>query len=106
GGLACGFVIRCGAEAVYYAGDTCLFGDMRLVDELYKPTVGLLPIGGKYTMDAEAAAYACNNFFNFRTVIPMHYDTFPPISADPARFSALVKKGAVRMLALGEALEI
>ena len=64
------------SPVIYHAGDTDLFGDMTLIDELHRPKVGLLPIGDRFTMSAETAAFAVKRFFNFETVIPIHYATF------------------------------
>ncbi|MCC0056988.1 MAG: metal-dependent hydrolase [Rhodobiaceae bacterium] len=68
-----------GDPTVYHAGDTALFSDMALIDELYAPTVGFIPIGDRFTMGARQAAFACMRYFNFDTVIPCHYGTFPII---------------------------
>lgn len=63
--------------SIYHAGDTGVFLDMQLIDELYKPDYLLLPIGGNFTMGPEEAALACQRFFkNASTVIPMHFGTF------------------------------
>lgn len=74
-----------GDPVVYHAGDTCAFSDMALIDEFYAPTVGIVPVGDRFTMGPRAAAFACMRYFNFETVIPCHYGTFPIIepSADP-----------------------
>ena len=81
GGAAAGWVIRLpqyGDLSLYHAGDTGVFMDMQLIDELYKPTHLLLPIGGNFTMGPEEAAFAVKRFFNHaHTVIPMHFGTFP-----------------------------
>jgi L-ascorbate metabolism protein UlaG (beta-lactamase superfamily) len=84
-GSATGLVIRVGDLTVYHSGDTCLFGDMKLIGERNPVDVALLPIGGHYTMDRHDAAVAAE-FIGAATVIPMHYDTFPPISADAGAF--------------------
>ncbi|MGE0231351.1 MAG: metal-dependent hydrolase [Flavobacteriaceae bacterium] len=68
-----------GEPTVYHAGDTSVFSDMALIDELYAPTVGFIPIGDRFTMGARQAAFACMRYFNFDTVIPCHYGTFPII---------------------------
>lgn len=70
---------------VYHAGDTGLMYDMKLIGELYKPLVALLPIGGHFTMGPKEAAYA-TLLINPRYVIPMHYGTFPLIKGTPAEF--------------------
>ncbi|MCI4663422.1 MAG: metal-dependent hydrolase [Neomegalonema sp.] len=90
GGGEAGFMIRSGAETLYFAGDTDVFADMAIFEELHKPKFGILPIGGHFTMDADRAAFAAKKFFNFETIIPCHYQTFPLLaqSADP--FAAAV----------------
>lgn len=85
-----GLVITIGERTVYHAGDTCLFGDMKLIGELHDIDVFLVPIGGHYTMDRHDAVVACE-FVGAGTVIPMHYDTFPPIETDSAAFKADVE---------------
>lgn len=89
-GEAGGFVVKIGNQTVYHAGDTDVFSDMALINRFHRPTIGLIPIGGRFTMDEEKAAFACNEYFGFDTVIPIHYDTFPPIKADAERFASLV----------------
>ena len=101
-GLSCGYIIRHNNISLYHAGDTSAFLDMKLIDELYSPQIGLIPIGGRYTMEIEAAAYVCNNFFNFNTIIPMHYNTFPLIKADPNLFAKKIHRGTVKILKQGE----
>lgn len=68
---------------LYFAGDTALFGDMKLIGEYYQPEVALLPIGNFYTMDPRQAAYACR-LLGPKTVIPMHFGTWPVLSGTPA----------------------
>ncbi|MCB4767266.1 metal-dependent hydrolase [Ancylobacter sp. Lp-2] len=81
-GPAMGLVIRAANEpTLYHMGDTGLFGDMALIDELYHPEIGIVPIGDRFTMDARQAAIACKRFFHFDTVIPAHYATFPLLAA-------------------------
>jgi L-ascorbate metabolism protein UlaG (beta-lactamase superfamily) len=84
-GPAAGLVIKLGGTTVYHAGDTCLFSDMQLIARRRPIDVALLPIGGHYTMDATDAAVAAE-FVAAGTVIPIHYDTFPPVAADPEAF--------------------
>jgi len=82
-GEAAGYVLTFenGLRA-YFAGDTSLFGDMRLIKELYSPTLAFLPIGDYFTMDPAAAAKAAE-MVGARQVIPMHYGTFPILSGRP-----------------------
>lgn len=67
---------------VYQSGDTDVFGDMRLIGERYRPTIGLLPIGGHYTMGPEGAGMAAD-LVGVETVIPVHYATFPILAGTP-----------------------
>ncbi len=85
GGRAAGFILQINGCSIYHAGDTGLFGDMRLIGDIYKPDVALLPIGGRYTMDPEDAARAVN-LIRPGIVIPMHYNTFDVISQNPVDF--------------------
>jgi L-ascorbate metabolism protein UlaG (beta-lactamase superfamily) len=89
-GPPAGLVISIGGVTVYHAGDTCLFGDMKLIAERNPVDVALLPIGGHYTMDRHDAVVAAE-FVGAKTVIPMHYDTFPPIETDAGAFKADVE---------------
>lgn len=76
-GEPAGFVIRMpGGPTVYHAGDTALFGDMKLIGELYAPDVAMLPMGDRFTMGPREAAYA-TRLLGVKHVIPMHYATFP-----------------------------
>jgi L-ascorbate metabolism protein UlaG (beta-lactamase superfamily) len=89
-GVPAGLLIQIGGVTVYHAGDTCLFGDMRLIAERNPIDVALLPIGGHYTMDRHDAVVAAD-FVGAGTVIPMHYDTFPPIETDAGAFKSDVE---------------
>ncbi|MEW5424981.1 metal-dependent hydrolase [Amorphus sp. 3PC139-8] len=73
-----------GQPTLYHMGDTDIFSDMALINELYQPEIGIVPIGDRFTMGARTAALACTRFFSFKKVIPCHYKTFPIIdqSAD------------------------
>lgn len=106
GGIACGFVIEVEGKKVYHAGDTGLTMEMKLLEE-EKIDVALLPIGGYYTMDADDAARAAG-FVQPRVIIPMHYDTFPPIKADPKAFAGKVAErgpAKVEIVAPGQEFE-
>ena len=90
-GLAAGFVVRTeDGKAFYFAGDTALFSDMRLIAELYAPEIAFLPIGDHYTMGPDAAARAAR-ILGVRQVVPMHYGTFPPIEQDAAAWADRVR---------------
>jgi len=105
--MAVGVVIDSG-KVVYHAGDTCVFSDMRLIADLYKPELALLPIGGYFTMDPEQAAMA-TKLLRPKKVVPMHYNTWDPIKQDPKDFERLVKKESkakVVILKPGESMEV
>jgi L-ascorbate metabolism protein UlaG (beta-lactamase superfamily) len=104
-GTPAGLLINLGGLTVYHAGDTCLFSDMKLIAERNPVDIAMLPIGGHYTMDRHDAAVAAE-FVGAGTVIPMHFDTFPPIETDAAAFKAEVESktsSSVVVLAPGEA---
>ena len=104
-GVAAGYVIRFEhGLTVYYAGDTALFGDMRVIGELYRPSIAFLPIGDVYTMGPEHAAKACG-WLGVKTVVPMHYGTFPELTGSPGRLRELLSDSGVDVLELkpGEA---
>ncbi len=97
-------MITIGGKTIYHAGDTCLFGDMELIARRHPVDVAILPIGGHYTMDRHDAAFAAG-LIGAATVIPCHYDTFPPIEADAEAFKADVEdqsSSEVVILAPGE----
>jgi L-ascorbate metabolism protein UlaG (beta-lactamase superfamily) len=99
-GLPCGYVLKFeDGSTLYFAGDTCVFGDMRLIAELYKPQVAVLPIGDLYTMGPEEAAKACE-LLAVKQVVPMHYGTFPALTGTPARLRELVEPKGVQVLEL------
>lgn len=78
---------------VYFAGDTDVFGDMRLIGERYRPSLAVLPIGGHFTMDPAGAAYAVE-LLGVRDVAPMHYGTFPILAGTPDQLrAALAERG-------------
>ncbi|HVZ84961.1 MAG TPA: metal-dependent hydrolase [Terracidiphilus sp.] len=89
-GVATGFVLTIyDGPVLYLAGDTNVFGDMKLIAELYNPEVALLPIGGHYTMGPKEAALAVK-LLGAKTVLPLHFGTFPPLKGTPAELAALV----------------
>ncbi len=88
GGEAAGFVIGMpNGFSIYHAGDTNVFGDMRLIADLYKPNLALLPIGGHYTMSPREAALAVR-LLAVRHVLPMHHGTFPVLHGLPSELAA------------------
>jgi L-ascorbate metabolism protein UlaG (beta-lactamase superfamily) len=99
-GVATGYVIRFeNGLVVYFAGDTSVFGDMRLIGEMYQPAIAFLPIGDLYTMGPEQAAKACE-LLGVKQVVPMHYGTFPALTGTPARLRELVEPRGVQVLEL------
>ena len=97
-GNPCGFLITMGGKTVYHAGDTGLFYDMKLIGELNEIDAALLPIGDNFTMGIDDAVKAAE-FLKPKVAIPMHYNTWDIISADPEEFvkkvEALGIKGVV-----------
>jgi L-ascorbate metabolism protein UlaG (beta-lactamase superfamily) len=99
-GHATGFVVRVeSGQKFYFAGDTALFGDMRLIGEIHAPDIAFLPIGDHYTMGPEDAARACR-LLGVRQVVPMHYGTFPVLTGTPDHLKRLVDPYGVDVLVL------
>jgi L-ascorbate metabolism protein UlaG (beta-lactamase superfamily) len=91
GGEAAGYVIQLpDKRSLYFAGDTAVFSDMRLIADLYNPSLAFLPIGDLYTMGPREAAEACR-MLRVQQVIPMHYGTFPALNGRPAELASLIK---------------
>mgnify|MGYP000869579894 CR=1 FL=1 len=109
GGLACGFLIKMEDKWIYHAGDTGLFGDMELIGRRHPLEVALLPIGDNFTMGPEDAVYAAT-LLKPKRVIPMHYDTFPLVEQDPAKFKEMLERDfpacKAEIIAPGESLNI
>ncbi len=108
-GAPVGYVVVGKELSFYHAGDTGIFESMKLIGELYKPRVAMLPIGGTFTMDCREAAKAVE-LLKPEIAIPMHYNTFPPIKADPEEFKKLVEEAGtgtrVVVLKPGERLHL
>jgi len=91
GGEACGYVIHFdNGLKIYHAGDTNVFGDMKIIHDLYNPDIAMLPIGDHFTMSPREAAYAVG-LLKPKTVIPMHFATFPVLTGRPSELAKLVK---------------
>jgi L-ascorbate metabolism protein UlaG (beta-lactamase superfamily) len=106
-GEPAGYVVRLeDGIALYFAGDTSLFGDMRLIGEMHRPDIAFLPIGDRFTMDPVAAAKACD-LLGVRQVVPMHWGTFPMLTGTPAVLRTLVEPRDVQVMELrpGETTE-
>ncbi len=105
GGEACGYVVEfAGGLKIYHAGDTNVFGDMKIIHELYAPDIAMIPIGDHYTMGPREAAYACN-LLKAKTVIPMHFGTFPPLLGRPSDLKKLVSAVEIVEMKPGETLQ-
>lgn len=85
-GEACGYVLGLGGLKIYHAGDTAVFSDMKIIHDLYRPDVALLPMGDHFAMGIREAEYACN-MLKPRVVVPMHYGTFPVLTGDPHKLA-------------------
>ena len=92
-GSEAGFMIAGEGQTVYVSGDTDIMADMEWMADLHKPTIGILSAGGHFTMDMTRAAYAARRYFNFKTVIPCHYRTFPLLAQDSAALRAGLPPG-------------
>ena len=92
-GVAAGYVLTIAdGPVLYHAGDTAVFGDMKLIRELYRPRVAMLPIGGHFTMGPKEAALAAR-FLEPEVVLPLHWGTFPILTGTPRELAALVDGG-------------
>jgi L-ascorbate metabolism protein UlaG (beta-lactamase superfamily) len=99
-GTAAGYILRApGMPTIYFAGDTGLFGDMKMIAEIYEPEIAFLPIGDHFTMGPAAAAKAAE-FLGVRQIVPMHYGTFPMLTGTPDELKRLVEPRGVDVLVL------
>ena len=105
GGVACGYVVGIGGKVIYYAGDTALFSDMKLIGQRDKIDYAILPIGDHYTMGPEDAAKAVE-MLDASNVIPVHYNTWDVIKQNPEKFKSLVKTATVLIVNPGESLNL
>jgi L-ascorbate metabolism protein UlaG (beta-lactamase superfamily) len=107
-GAPTGVVLTMNGKKIYHSGDTGLFYDMKLIGEMYGPLdVALLPIGDNFTMDIRDAVKA-TEFLEAKINIPMHYNTWPPIAADPAEFVSKVEAEGRKAMVIkpGESYEV
>lgn len=103
-----GFIWTQEGKVIYHMGDTSLFSDIKLIEELYRPQILCVPIGGRYTMDAKTAAIA-TSWIKPKVVIPMHYKTFPFLVQDADEFKLLCEKACdskVLVLEPGQSVEV
>jgi L-ascorbate metabolism protein UlaG (beta-lactamase superfamily) len=105
-GESCGIVIRLeDGKTVYFAGDTCVFGDMALIARIYKPDVAVLPIGDFFTMGPVEAAVALELLGNPRCV-PCHWGTFPLLTGTPDELARLAPAATIEKLDPGDSIEV
>ena len=97
-----------GEKTLIHMGDTGIFADMALIDEIYRPKIGIVPIGDRFTMGGKLAAMACRRFFHFETAIPCHYGTFGLLDPNADRFIAEMKGSPTAVLVpeRGKAVEM
>lgn len=98
-GNPCGFLVTLSGKTVYHAGDTGLFLDMKLIGEMHKIDIALLPIGDNFTMGVDDAVKAAE-FLQAKLTVPMHYNTFDVIKADPEEFCKKVQALGLEALVL------
>ncbi len=90
--MSVGFILRLSdGQRIYFAGDTSVFGDMKLIGEIYKPTIAALPIGDRYTMGPLEAAFAIK-LLNTKHVIPFHYGTYSQLTGNPSELVQLTRE--------------
>ncbi|MCT6925622.1 metal-dependent hydrolase [Metasolibacillus sp.] len=104
-GMPSGILFMAEGLTLYHAGDTALFGDMKLIGERHPIDVAFLPIGDNFTMGPEDAAYAVS-LLKPKIVVPIHYNTFPPIAQDPQVFADLVEGAEVQILQAGDYVKL
>lgn len=109
-GNPCGLIItdKTTGKTLYHMGDTEIFSDMAMINALYQPDIGIVPIGDRFTMRAKTAALACSRYFDFSTILPCHYKTFPMLAASADEFVTEMGDHGdkVKVLDIGETMEI
>ena len=105
-GTESGYMISGEGRTIYVSGDTDVMADMGVFEDLHHPQIGILCAGGHFTMDMARAAYAAKRFFNFETVIPCHYRTFPLLEQSAAALKAGLPGVAVLTPEVMEPFEI
>ena len=99
-GGAAGLILRApDTPTIYFAGDTGLFGDMKMIGEIYKPAIAFLPIGDLYTMGPDTAAIAAK-WLGVRQVVPMHWGTFPALTGTPVKLKEHLAGTSIEVLEL------
>lgn len=103
--MPAGLLLNIEGKTIYHAGDTALFSDMKLIGERHDIDLAFLPIGDNFTMGPEDAAYAAQ-LLNAKTVVPIHYNTFPVIKQEPQKFVELLEQGTGKVMEVGETIEL
>ncbi len=99
-GEAAGFIVTLeNGQTIYFAGDTALFGDMKLIGELYTPDIAFLPIGDRFTMGPDTAAMAAK-WLGVKQVVPMHFGTFPLLTGTPEQLEQHLAGSGIDVLKL------
>ncbi|MGG3450756.1 metal-dependent hydrolase [Domibacillus aminovorans] len=104
-GMPAGVLVMNDGKTVYHAGDTSIFLDMKLIGELHPIDLAFLPIGDNFTMGPDDAALAAE-FLKAKTVVPVHYNTFPPIKQDPNKFIAKLKASNGKVMKPGDSIQL
>jgi L-ascorbate metabolism protein UlaG (beta-lactamase superfamily) len=105
-GEPCGIVVEVeSGTKLYFAGDTCVFGDMQLIARIYAPDVAILPIGGHYTMDPREAAVALE-LLGVKRCVPCHYGTFPALTGTPDELQELAPDVKVEKIEPGDSVTL
>ena len=102
-GMPAGLILHVGDRTIYHCGDTDIFSDMKLIGEMYKPDLALIPIGDRFTMGPELASRAAD-LIGAPRVVPIHYNTWPPIEVDVTKFRPA--SASVDIMAAGDSLEL
>lgn len=101
GGEPAGYIIALeNGYKIYHAGDTGVFGDMKFIGDYYQPDLLLIPIGGHFTMDPAHAAYALTHLLKTKTVVPMHYGTFPLLTGTPEKLKEALGSSDIRVIVM------
>jgi L-ascorbate metabolism protein UlaG (beta-lactamase superfamily) len=103
-GMPMGVLLTIDGKTIYHAGDTALFSDMKLIGERHPIELAFLPIGDNYTMGPEDAAYAAQ-LLGAKTVVPIHYNTFPVIRQDPYQFVSMLPSEQGKVLEPGQGIK-
>lgn len=104
-GMPAGVLVTVEDKTIYHAGDTGLFSDMKLIGDRHPIDLAFLPIGDNFTMGPEDAAYAAS-LLSAKKVVPIHYNTFPPIKQNPHTFVEMLESGVGLVLETGESIQL